>query len=347
MPSYGAGENRDAENKLRQHELAPEAGLLSYMAGESREVRQAGKTPRPARGKLILLVASAAGVVALMALPSTRQTIRAIWGNAAAAGQNWLNPKPAPLPQVAPQHDSFGQSGDEYKLPVAENIPDATTDPAQIRVVPVVDPTAKPGKSLDANGASAESPAAGPNEGGQVQIQEPTTPGVENGAASAGRVPATAQEQAWQPAAPVATQQRPALSRRSSLASNAAIPSSLRSQLASAAPELAGAKSAEATISSIEPVVLPEATAWSLLAQSVDPQYPAVARASGQRGSVILQVMVARDGTVQDAKFMQGSLVFARAAIDAVKQWHFKPYVMNERPVQVQSTITLNFKPPA
>jgi outer membrane biosynthesis protein TonB len=44
---------------------------------------------------------------------------------------------------------------------------------------------------------------------------------------------------------------------------------------------------------------------------------------------------------------MQGSLVFARAAIDAVTQWHFKPYSMNGRPVSVQSVITLSFKPPA
>jgi hypothetical protein len=52
---------------------------------------------------------------------------------------------------------------------------------------------------------------------------------------------------------------------------------------------------------------------------------------------VVLQVLIDRDGTVQDAKFMQGSLVFARAAIDAVKQWRFKPYSLNGRAVSVQS----------
>ena len=100
-------------------------------------------------------------------------------------------------------------------------------------------------------------------------------------------------------------------------------------------------------MSSIEPVGLPESVAWGLLAQSVDPAYPDAAKASGQRGSVVLQVLIGRDGTVQDAKFLQGSLVFARAAIDAVKHWHFKPYTLNGRAVSVQSTITLNFKPPA
>ncbi len=100
-------------------------------------------------------------------------------------------------------------------------------------------------------------------------------------------------------------------------------------------------------MSSIEPVTLPQSAALGLLEQTVDPVYPEAAKASGQKGVVVLQVLIARDGTVQEAKFLQGSFVFARAAIDAVKQWHFKPYLMNGRPVSVQSPITLNFKPPA
>jgi protein TonB len=104
---------------------------------------------------------------------------------------------------------------------------------------------------------------------------------------------------------------------------------------------------AEAAMSSIEPVNLPESAVLGLLAQPVDPVYPDTAKATGQRGSVVLQVFIGRDGAVQDAKFLQGSLVFARAAIEAVKQWRFKPYSMNGRAVSVQSVITLNFKPPA
>jgi len=100
-------------------------------------------------------------------------------------------------------------------------------------------------------------------------------------------------------------------------------------------------------MSSIEPVILPESSTRELLIQPVDPEYPAAAKANGQRGSVVLQVLIGRDGTVREAKFLQGSLVFARAAIDAVRQWHFKPYLMNGRAVSVQSVITLKFQPPA
>jgi protein TonB len=112
-------------------------------------------------------------------------------------------------------------------------------------------------------------------------------------------------------------------------------------------PEASGAKPVEAAMSSIEPVKLAESAAWDLLAQKVDPEYPDAAKPGKQLGSVVLQVFIGRDGTVEDAKFLQGSLVFARAAIDAVKQWRFKPYSLNGRAVSVQSSITLNFKPPA
>jgi protein TonB len=117
--------------------------------------------------------------------------------------------------------------------------------------------------------------------------------------------------------------------------------------MASITPDASGNRPVEAAMSSIEPVNLPESAARELLAQAVDPEYPAAARAGGLRGSVVLQVLIGRDGAVQDAKFLQGSLVFARAAVDAVKQWRFKPYSMNGRAVSVQSVITLNFKPPA
>jgi protein TonB len=121
----------------------------------------------------------------------------------------------------------------------------------------------------------------------------------------------------------------------------------LKSQTASTIPDSSGAKPVEAAMSSIEPVKLPEPALRELLDQTVDPEYPPAAKAGGQRGNVILQVLVGRDGTVQEAKFLQGSLVFARSAIDAVRQWRFKPYSMNGRAVSVQGMITLTFKPPA
>lgn len=108
-------------------------------------------------------------------------------------------------------------------------------------------------------------------------------------------------------------------------------------------PEASGNKAPESALPSIEPVVVPEAAERGLLADQPAIAYPDTAK--GQQGTVILQVLIGRDGTVQDAKFLQGSLAFARTAIDGVKQWKFKPYMMNGRPASVQTSLTLTFRP--
>ncbi len=365
-------------------ESATEAALFAYISGEKEEESERpAREPRPKLGK-ILLVGVVAACVALAASPRNRQTLRIAYRNAVKAGVSWLNPPPAPVAQAAPQHDSFGEAGDEYKLPTVPNIPDATTDPSQIRVLPVIDPTAKPQKGADANGGQAttgDNGAADQNQtntnqtsqnqanpnptdqpsgqgaSGQAQASisvppgntsqappGPSSPGPVPGAASATTSPQPNALVAL-PVAPPRPVTPPAQS--SAAGDRASIPSSLKSQIASSTPDASGAMPVEAAMSSIEPVNLPESAAWGLLAQPFDPIYPDAAKASGQKGSVVLQVLIGRDGVVQDAKFLQGSLVFAKAAIDAVKQWRFKPYSMNGRPVSVQSVITLNFKPPA
>ena len=108
-------------------------------------------------------------------------------------------------------------------------------------------------------------------------------------------------------------------------------------------PDASGNKPPEAAMQSIEPVAVTEASERALLTDQPAIDYPANAR--GQQGTVILQVLIGRDGTVQDAKFLQGSLAFARTAIDGVKLWKFKPYSMNGRPVSVQTNMTMAFKP--
>jgi protein TonB len=113
--------------------------------------------------------------------------------------------------------------------------------------------------------------------------------------------------------------------------------------MATMVPDASGNKPVDAALPSIEPVDVPELTERGLLTDQPPLAYPA--SAAGKQGTVTLQVLIGRDGTVQDAKFLQGSLAFARAAIDNVRQWKFKPYTMNGRPVSVQTTLTLKFAP--
>lgn len=97
-----------------------------------------------------------------------------------------------------------------------------------------------------------------------------------------------------------------------------------------------------------EPVHLTEESARALLTQSVTPAYPPEAIAQKLQGPVVLQVAIARDGSVQDVKLVKGYFVLAKTAIAAVKQWRFKPYSVNGRPLETQTVITINFTyPPA
>jgi len=79
------------------------------------------------------------------------------------------------------------------------------------------------------------------------------------------------------------------------------------------------------------------------LAQMVKPVYPANARTMHIQGSVLLEALIGKDGSVKNLKVVKGHPVLAKAATDAVKQWHYKPYLLNGQPVEVETQITVNF----
>jgi protein TonB len=73
------------------------------------------------------------------------------------------------------------------------------------------------------------------------------------------------------------------------------------------------------------------------------PIYPAAAKAAGIQGSVLLSAIIGQDGTVQELKVTSGPAELVEAAMDAVKQWVYKPTLLNGNPVQVETTVTVNF----
>jgi periplasmic protein TonB len=356
-------------------ERKTESELFAYMAGEpSSKSEPAVAESRPwLRRSIFAGALLALCIVAYITVPQARwhQNLQLMASSAVHFAHNWLNPQATTPVQVPRTHENFGLAGDEYKLPVAQNIPDATTDPTQIRVVPIVDPTAKQPNGaanasqtpVDTSPIENSAPNSGDEQQSPVQVQEtPQTGPVSPGAGDASPSPAPPLPKVVEPSpaemstpnvAPARRDPMQPVSRANSRPQpatvatfskpTAGIPSSLKSQMASMTPDASGNKPAEASLPSIEPVDLPEATARGLLLQQSDPAYPDTAK--GQRGTVVLQVLIARDGSVQDAKFLQGSLAFARAATDAVKQWRFKPYTLNGRPVSTRTVLTLAFKP--
>ena len=80
-----------------------------------------------------------------------------------------------------------------------------------------------------------------------------------------------------------------------------------------------------------------------LLIRKIQPAYPPLARQARIQGSVLLQAEISKDGTIQNLRLISGHPMLAPAAIEAVKQWRYKPYILNGEPVEVETQITVNF----
>lgn len=79
------------------------------------------------------------------------------------------------------------------------------------------------------------------------------------------------------------------------------------------------------------------------LLNKIIPAYPPLARAMRTSGHVELQATISRAGTIENLRVMSGPTVFQQAAIDAVRQWRYQPYLLNGQPVEVETTIDVNF----
>ncbi|MFZ0291572.1 MAG: TonB family protein, partial [Candidatus Sulfotelmatobacter sp.] len=80
-----------------------------------------------------------------------------------------------------------------------------------------------------------------------------------------------------------------------------------------------------------------------LLIRKVNPTYPPLARQARISGTVILRAVIGKDGSIQNLSLVSGHPMLAPAAIDAVKQWKYKPYLLNGEPVEVDTEVQVNF----
>jgi periplasmic protein TonB len=81
-----------------------------------------------------------------------------------------------------------------------------------------------------------------------------------------------------------------------------------------------------------------------LIIKRVQPVYPPQALTMRIVGSVLLQATISRDGSIATVNVISGPGVLGRAAMEAVRQWKYKPYFLNGKPVEIQTQITVNFK---
>jgi periplasmic protein TonB len=75
----------------------------------------------------------------------------------------------------------------------------------------------------------------------------------------------------------------------------------------------------------------------------VQPVYPPLARQARVQGSVELRAIISRTGTIENLIVVRGHPMLSVAAIDAVRRWRYRPYLLNSQPIEVETEITVNF----
>jgi len=77
---------------------------------------------------------------------------------------------------------------------------------------------------------------------------------------------------------------------------------------------------------------------------SINSPYPLLAGQMAIQGSVLLETLIGADGVVEEMRVLSGPTILVSAAREAVRQWRFKPYLVNGQPVETQARVTVNFK---
>ena len=81
-----------------------------------------------------------------------------------------------------------------------------------------------------------------------------------------------------------------------------------------------------------------------LLIHRVVPDYPPIPRTMRIEGTVVLQATIARNGSIENLRVLSGPALLQQAALDAVAQWRYRPYLLNGQPVEVETTVNVEFK---
>ena len=79
------------------------------------------------------------------------------------------------------------------------------------------------------------------------------------------------------------------------------------------------------------------------LIHRVQPNYPFTAKSARIQGEVVLAAIIGKDGSIQNLHVLTGHPLLVKAAMEAVQQWRYRPYVLNGEPVEVETQVTVNF----
>jgi protein TonB len=99
----------------------------------------------------------------------------------------------------------------------------------------------------------------------------------------------------------------------------------------------------EPPLSTPRRLVISGGVSQGYLLQQVRPVYPPLAIAAHAQGAVVLTAVISRTGEIENLRVVSGHPLLVWAAVNAVKRWHYRPYLLNGDPVEVETQITVNF----
>jgi len=111
-----------------------------------------------------------------------------------------------------------------------------------------------------------------------------------------------------------------------------------------AAPNVfSGQSGPKVKVAALGKVTLSSGVAVGLLVQRTTPVYPAIAKTAHVSGTVVIQATISKSGAVSNLRAVSGSAMLRQSALDAVKTWRFRPYMLDGQPVEVDTTVSVNF----
>lgn len=93
-----------------------------------------------------------------------------------------------------------------------------------------------------------------------------------------------------------------------------------------------------------KPVRISSSVVEGLLLYKVMPSYPSIAKATGTQGTVVLQATISTRGAIENLRVVSGPALLRQAALEAVQQWRYRPFLLNGQPIEVETTVQVVFK---
>ena len=112
----------------------------------------------------------------------------------------------------------------------------------------------------------------------------------------------------------------------------------------SSSSSLAAVPTLSKPVPTVQRVRISPGVTKGLLIYRVEPAYPPLAKQARIQGVVVMTALIDKGGNVQNLQVVSGHPLLAPAAIEAVKQWRYKPFLLNGQPVEVETTVTVNFR---